>query len=75
MRERATRAQSLAILPLFLSPVFVMLMRSEGPAIRRVWAAWRSTIEDLVLVLAVGILVAAVAFGVSAWRRERRNHA
>ena len=65
----------LALLPVWLMPVFTVSIRDHGATLRAMWPQWRVAIEQFTLLVAIVCLIAAIVAGVVAWRRESRRHA
>jgi len=65
----------LALMPAFLTPLMISLMRVHRADVVAAWPLWRAMVEQFTLFAAVISLLAAITAGVVTWRRERKRHA
>ncbi|HEX4694052.1 hypothetical protein [Sphingomonas sp.] len=75
MSDKPNKWYLLALMPAFLTPAMVALMRVHRSDVVAAWPLWRAMIEQFTLFAAGVCLLAAIMAGVLTWRRERKRHA
>ena len=75
MSDKPSKWYLLALMPAFLTPALIVLLRGHRADVIAMWPYWRGMIEQFTLLAAGVCLLAAIAAGVVTWRREGKRHA